>query len=51
MNLGGWRFLLFGLAAQNVAPDADHLLAYGFIAGAAVIGIAMVFAGTFAERE
>jgi hypothetical protein len=43
--------LLFGLAAQNVAPDADHLLAYGFIAGAAVIGIAMVFAGTFAERE
>jgi hypothetical protein len=43
--------ILFGLAAQSATPDADHLLAYGFIAGGVVVGIAIVFAGSFGEQD
>jgi hypothetical protein len=43
--------ILFGLSAQSATPDADHLLAYGFIAGGVVIGIAIVFAGSFGEPD
>ena len=41
--------IVFGLAAQNATPDADHLLAYGFIAGGLVVGVAVVFTGSFGE--
>jgi hypothetical protein len=43
--------ILFGLAAQAATPDADHLLAYGFIAGGLVVAIAIVFAGSFGEPD
>jgi hypothetical protein len=43
--------IVFGLSAQSATPDADHLLAYGFIAGGIVIGIAIVFAGSFADPD
>jgi hypothetical protein len=43
--------VVFALAAQSGTPDADHLLAYGFVAGGIVIGIAIVFAGTFEESD
>jgi hypothetical protein len=43
--------IVFGFAAQSATPDADHLLAYGFIAGGAVVGIAVVFAGSFGEPD
>ena len=43
--------VLFGLAARSATPDADHLLAYGFIAGGVVVGIAVVFAGSFVEPD
>ncbi len=33
--------IVFGLAARRATPDADHLLAYGFIAGGVVVGIAV----------
>jgi hypothetical protein len=43
--------VVFGFAARNVTPDADHLLAYGFIAGGIVVGIAVVAAGSFGEPD
>jgi hypothetical protein len=43
--------IVFGVAAQSTTPDADHLLAYGFIAGGIVVGIAIVFAGSFGEQD
>jgi hypothetical protein len=43
--------VVFALAAQSGTPDADHLLAFGFVAGGIVIGIAIVFAGTFGEPD
>ncbi len=43
--------IVFGLAAQNATPDADHLLAYGFIAGGAVVGVAVVFGGALVDRD
>lgn len=43
--------VIFALAAQSGTPDADHLLAYGFVAGGIVIGIAIVFTGTFRESD
>ncbi|MET0565679.1 MAG: hypothetical protein ABW021_04460 [Acidimicrobiia bacterium] len=43
--------IVFGLAARSATPDADHLLAYGFIAGGVVVGIAVVFAGSFVEPD
>ena len=41
----------FGLAASNAPADADHLLAYGFIAGGVVVGIAVIAAGSFGEPD
>ncbi len=41
--------IVFGLAAQDATPDADHLLAYGFIAGGLVVGVAVIFTGSFGE--
>lgn len=43
--------VVFALAAQSATPDADHLLAYGFIAGGAVVGVAVVFGGALADRD
>jgi hypothetical protein len=43
--------VVFGIAARSATPDADHLLAYGFIAGGVVVGIAVVFAGSFVEPD
>ena len=43
--------VVFGLAARSATPDADHLLAYGFIAGGVVVGVAVVFAGSFVEPD
>ena len=43
--------VVFGLAARNATPDADHLLAFGFIAGGVVVGIAVVVAGSFGEPD
>lgn len=35
--------ILFGVAASTSAPAANHLLAYGFVAGGIVVGIAVIF--------
>lgn len=43
--------IVFGIAAQNATPDADHLLAYGFIAGGVVVGVAVLFGGTLGSRD
>ena len=43
--------VVFGLAAQEATPEADHLLAYGFIAGGIVIGVAVLFGGLLGERD
>ncbi len=43
--------VVFGLAARSATPDADHLLAYGFIAGGVVVGIAVIAAGSFGEPD
>ena len=43
--------VVFGLAARSAPPDADHLLAYGFIAGGVVVGIAVIAAGSFGEPD
>ncbi|MGH8872331.1 MAG: hypothetical protein ACRDWS_10170 [Acidimicrobiia bacterium] len=43
--------IVFGMAAQNATPDPDHLLAYGFIAGGVVVGLAILFAGNLGDRD
>ncbi len=43
--------LLFGVVAQNAAQEADFLLAYGFIAGGIVVGVAVLFAGSLGEAD
>jgi hypothetical protein len=43
--------LVFGFAAQNATPEADFLLAYGFIAGGLVIGVAVLFAGNVGDSS
>jgi hypothetical protein len=43
--------VVFALAAQGGTPDADHLLAYGFVAGGIVTGIAIILVGTFEESD
>ena len=43
--------VVFGLAARSATPDTDHLLAFCFIAGGVVVGIAVVFAGSFVEPD
>lgn len=43
--------LLFGLAAQGAAPETGSLLAYGFIAGGIVVGVAVLFAGSLGEDD
>jgi len=43
--------LVFGLAAQNATPGADFLLAYGFIAGGVVVGVAVLFGGASGDSE
>jgi hypothetical protein len=43
--------IVFGIAAQNATPDADFLLAYGFIAGGIVAGVAVLFGGTLGEND
>lgn len=35
--------ILFGVAASTSAPAARHLLAYGFVAGGIVVGVAVLF--------
>ena len=43
--------VVFGLAAQSATPEADFLLAYGFIAGGVVVGVAVLFSGSFADSD
>ncbi len=43
--------IVFGTAAQNSTPEADNLLAYGFIAGGVVIGVAVLFGGTLGDQD
>lgn len=43
--------ILFGIAAQNATPEADFLLAYGFIAGGIVVGVAVLFGGTLGDSD
>lgn len=42
---------LFILAAQNSTFDADQLLAYGFVAGGLVVGVAVIFSGSIATGD
>ncbi len=37
--------VLFAVAAQGAVPDSNHLLAYGFVAGGIVVGVAVLFSG------
>jgi uncharacterized membrane protein YphA (DoxX/SURF4 family) len=41
--------VVFGLAAQDTTPDSDFLLAYGFVAGGIVAGVAVLFSGSVAD--
>ncbi|HSK06985.1 MAG TPA: hypothetical protein VK990_05645 [Acidimicrobiia bacterium] len=43
--------IVFGNAAQRSAPGPDFLIAYGFIAGGAVIGLAVLFGGFLGEAD
>jgi hypothetical protein len=43
--------IVFGLSAQSATPEADFLLAYGFIAGGVVIGVAVLFSGSLSEND
>jgi hypothetical protein len=42
---------VFGNAAQRSAPGPDLLIAYGFIAGGTVIGLAVLFGGFLGELD
>ncbi|MDP9494944.1 MAG: hypothetical protein M3P87_06860 [Actinomycetota bacterium] len=37
---------VFALAVQDVRPDANDLMAYGFIAGGIIVGVSVLFSGT-----
>ncbi len=41
--------IVFGIAAQNATPNADFLLAYGFIAGGIVVGVTVLFGGSLGD--
>jgi hypothetical protein len=43
--------VVFGNAAQNSTPESDFLIAYGFIAGGVVIGVAVLFGGLLGEND
>lgn len=43
--------IVFGNAAQHSPPQADLLIAYGFIAGGIVIGVAVLFGGLLGEQD
>jgi hypothetical protein len=43
--------IVFGNAAQRSAPGPDLLIAYGFIAGGMVIGLAVLFGGFLGELD
>lgn len=43
--------VVFGIAAQRATPEADNMLAYGFIAGGIIIGVAVLFGGLLGERD
>ena len=43
--------IVFGNAAQHSAPGPDLLIAYGFIAGGTVIGLAVLFGGFLGEAD
>jgi len=38
--------VVFALAVQDVPPEANDLMAYGFIAGGIVVGVSVLFSGT-----
>jgi uncharacterized membrane protein YphA (DoxX/SURF4 family) len=42
---------VFGLAAQDTTPGSDFLLAYGFIAGGIVAGVAVLFSGSVGDGD
>jgi hypothetical protein len=43
--------IVFGNAAQHSTPESDLLIAYGFIAGGVVIGVAVLFGGLLGEHD
>lgn len=43
--------IVFGNAAQRSTPGPDLLIAYGFIAGGVVIGVAVLFGGFLGEKD
>ena len=43
--------VFFALAAREAVLDANHLLAYGFIAGGIVVGVAVIFSGSLRGEE
>jgi hypothetical protein len=42
--------VVFAFAVQDVTPDPNDLLAYGFLAGGIVVGVSVLFSGTL-NRE
>lgn len=45
LALGG-LIVVFVLAVQDVPPDANDLMAYGFLAGGIVVGVSVLFSGS-----
>ena len=43
--------VVFGFAAQSATPEADFLLAYGFIAGGIVVGLGVLFGGGLGDKD
>ncbi|MGH8916188.1 MAG: hypothetical protein ACRDZM_16955 [Acidimicrobiia bacterium] len=43
--------VVFGIAAQSATPEAGFLLAYGFIAGGIVVGVAVLVGGSLGDNE
>ena len=43
--------VFFALAAREAVLDANHLLAYGFIAGGIVVGVAVIFSGSLRGED
>lgn len=43
--------IVFVLAIQNGPPDANDLMAYGFIAGGIIVGVTVLFSGALAGER
>lgn len=42
--------IVFALTVQDVSPDANDLMAYGFLAGGIVVGVTVLFSGTLSQE-